>query len=171
MFFSNVETDTANVNTLDDFALTQDELIEREKDKALESYKQRVFWEHFSEDTEGSRLNRSNNIDKAEETLNQAYLSLEELAGGKATEININDLGYFSRKRLLVPVIEQLRRQGASGQPMQIVEVDGAVKYPGIYPLSKNARAADIIEAAGGLLESAYLVKAEIMFLKPYSKE
>ncbi len=162
LVFSNVETDTANVKSLDDFALTKELLLEREKKQAEESYNERMFWEYYSDDPENLSSKRAASIDKAEETLKQAYLSLDELAGNITAEVDIKDLGYFSRKRLLVPVIDQLRRQSASGQPMQIVEIDGAVKYPGIYPLSKNARAVDIVKAAGGLLESAYLVKAEI---------
>ena len=63
---------------------------------------------------------------------------------------------------MLAPVIEKIKRQAASGSPMLIVEVDGAVKFPGVYPLSKNAKTRDLIKAAGGLLESAYTVKAEV---------
>ncbi|XQW85896.1 SLBB domain-containing protein [Thalassotalea piscium] len=162
LVFSNIETDTANVESLDSFALTKEELVEREKQNAEDSYKERMFWQYYSEEAENSSFNPLEEVDKADETLKQAYLSLEELTGETVSEVDIKDLGYFSRKRLLAPVIEQLKRQAASGYPMQIVEVDGAVKYPGVYPLSKNARAKDIIEAAGGLLESAYLVKAEI---------
>jgi polysaccharide export outer membrane protein len=43
-----------------------------------------------------------------------------------------------------------------------LVEADGEVKYPGLYPLAKNARIDDLINAAGGLTESAYLSRAEI---------
>ncbi|GHE80681.1 SLBB domain-containing protein [Thalassotalea profundi] len=158
LFFSNIETDTAKTETLDDFALTKAELIERAKAKAEENYKERMFWQYYNDDP--NLVVGSNN--EADETLKQAYLSLEELTGTAKNDVDIKDLGYFSRKRMLAPVVEQLRRQAASGEPMQIVEIDGAVKYPGIYPLSKGAKAIDIVVAAGGLLESAYLVKAEI---------
>jgi polysaccharide export outer membrane protein len=71
-------------------------------------------------------------------------------------------LSSFSRQRLLLPIIDQLKRQASSGQPMQLVEVDGQVKYPGIYPLVKNARVDSLITAAGGFQESAYLARAEL---------
>ena len=63
---------------------------------------------------------------------------------------------------MLLPIIKKLKRQGGSGQAIQLVEVDGSVKFPGVYPLAKNARVDDLILAAGGLDESAYLARAEI---------
>src|SRR5690606_30584863 len=42
------------------------------------------------------------------------------------------------------------------------VEVNGAVKLPGRYPLTRGATATDLIKAAGGLLDSSYTVTAEI---------
>ena len=67
-----------------------------------------------------------------------------------------------SRQRLLLPIVDQLKRQAASGQPLQLIEVDGEVKYPGIYPLVNHARVHDLITAAGGVEESAYLARAEL---------
>lgn len=74
----------------------------------------------------------------------------------------IKALSPFSRQRLLLPIMDKLKRQAASGQPLKLVEVDGAVKYPGIYPLVKNARIDSLITAAGGFQESAYLARAEL---------
>lgn len=71
-------------------------------------------------------------------------------------------MALFSRPRLLAPVLRKLRQQGASGQPIQLLEVDGQVKFPGIYPLAKNAKVSDLLAAAGGVNESAYLARAEI---------
>jgi polysaccharide export outer membrane protein len=89
--------------------------------------------------------------------------SIAEFSGGKVEEeIDLKRLSPFSRQRLLLPIIEQLKRQGKSGQPILLVEADGEVKYPGLYPLAKNARIDDLINAAGGLTESAYLSRAEI---------
>jgi len=71
-------------------------------------------------------------------------------------------LSSFSRQRLLLPVIDKLKRQSAAGKSLQVVEIDGEVKYPGIYPLTKNARVSNLITAAGGFQESAYLARAEL---------
>jgi polysaccharide export outer membrane protein len=80
----------------------------------------------------------------------------------KKNEVNLKELTLFSRQRLLLPIIDKLKRQGKSGQPILLVEADGEVKFPGIYPLAKNTRISDLITAAGGLTESAYLARAEI---------
>ncbi len=67
-----------------------------------------------------------------------------------------------SRTALLEPIVEKLKRQGGSGQPVQLVEIVGEVKYGGSYPLAKNTRVDDLVVAAGGLKESAYLARADI---------
>ncbi|MBA6339665.1 SLBB domain-containing protein, partial [Colwellia sp. MB02u-10] len=46
--------------------------------------------------------------------------------------------------------------------PIQLIEVDGQVKFPGVYPLAKNAKVSDLLAAAGGVKESAYLARAEV---------
>ena len=89
--------------------------------------------------------------------------SLNQINGGDAKEdLNIRDVALFSRKRLLVPIINKLRRQAGAGEPIQLVEVDGEVKFPGIYPLGRNANVKELIAAAGGVKESAYLARAEL---------
>ena len=67
-----------------------------------------------------------------------------------------------SRKELLEPVLQQIQKQGGSGQPIQLVEVAGEIKFSGIYPLTTGAKVDDLVRAAGGLKESAYLARADI---------
>lgn len=162
LIFSNVEEASVEVDSLEHLALTKEGIITREKQQAETDYEERMFWQQYSKDANSLENTLPVEVDQAEETLKQAYQSLEKFTGLAKKELTIDELGYFSRKRLLAPVIVQLRRQASSGQPMQVVEVDGAVKYPGLYPLAKGIKASDIIIASGGLLESAYLVKAEI---------
>lgn len=64
-----------------------------------------------------------------------------------------------SRQVLLAPVIERLKFQASRGLPVQIAEVRGEVKYPGTYPITAQMHTADLITAAGGLQESAYVVE------------
>ena len=68
----------------------------------------------------------------------------------------------MSREELLAPIIERLQNESSQSSPMKLVEITGQVKFPGVYPVQKNATVRDLILAGGGLLESAYLQKAEI---------
>jgi polysaccharide export outer membrane protein len=67
-----------------------------------------------------------------------------------------------SRQALLVPVIEKLSSQARQGEPVQTVSVSGAVRAPGTYPLIANATVETLINAAGGLTDSAFLEAAEL---------
>jgi len=158
--FSNVEKISEENVSLDGLAFTQADLFAQEKEQAKEKYKQQLFWEKYGAEksqynTEESELDKKNN-----ELINQ---SIAQITGTQVNEkLNIRELGLFSRQRLLIPIINQLKRQGSAGQPVKLLEVDGEVKFPSIYPLAKNSRVSDLIAAAGGVTESAYLVRSEI---------
>ncbi|QCP03335.1 sugar transporter [Salinivibrio kushneri] len=66
------------------------------------------------------------------------------------------------REQELEPIIERLKDQANIESNAAIVEVSGAVKYPGVYPLPANASFEQLLDAAGGLTEAAYLRQAEI---------
>lgn len=65
------------------------------------------------------------------------------------------------RKTLLGPILEKLRAQARANEAVKIVSISGAVKAPGEYPLSDDYTARDLIMAAGGLKDSAYMARAE----------
>ena len=67
------------------------------------------------------------------------------------------------RERLLAPVIEQLKRQASPEQPQRVASVSGGVRFAGDYPLPDNANAQQMIEAAGGLVDSALMREAEVV--------
>jgi len=85
-----------------------------------------------------------------------------KLNGKEDNIMNENEVGSFSREKLLLVILNDLEQQAISGNPIKIVEIDGAVKYPGHYPLPNDGTVEDLIIAAGGLLESAFLTKAEM---------
>lgn len=66
-----------------------------------------------------------------------------------------------TRQVLLEPILEKLRAQARANEAVQIVSISGAVKAPGEYPLGDDYTARDLIMAAGGLKDSAYLAQAE----------
>jgi polysaccharide export outer membrane protein len=158
LVFSQVDKLSESNLSLDMLAYTQDDLAEKEKQLVKENYKNKAFWTKYGDTAELSALEAE---DKAKaEIVNQ---SIAQMKGGTiAEEVNIKELTVFSRKRLLKPIINKLKRQGGAGQPIQLIEVDGEVKYPDVYPLAVNGRVDDLILAAGGLNESAYLARAEI---------
>ncbi len=51
--------------------------------------------------------------------------------------------------------------------PREFVEIQGMVQYPGIYPLYPGTRISDLVFRAGGLLDSAYRLTAELSRLAP----
>ena len=48
------------------------------------------------------------------------------------------------------------------GAPAQSSDCEGTVRFPGEYPLIDGMSVGDLIELAGGLLDSAYSQSAEI---------
>jgi len=73
------------------------------------------------------------------------------------------------RLALLKPVLEKLKGQARSGEPLGIVSISGAVKLPGEYPLGSKDTVANLVAAAGGLKDSAFLDSAELgsLYLGP----
>ena len=68
----------------------------------------------------------------------------------------------YSRSSLLQPVLKKLALQARDGEPRLTSSVQGAVKVPGQYPILPGYRVADLIRAAGGLKDSAFLSSAEL---------
>ena len=73
-----------------------------------------------------------------------------------------SDSSGASRRALLRPVIEKLSSQARKGEPVQTVSVSGAVRAPGTYPLIAGATVETLLNAAGGLNDSAFLEAVEL---------
>lgn len=96
----------------------------------------------------GALVPRSELLDKGNVTLNQV-----------AKTASMISLAADSREALLQPVLEKLKAQASRQQPVQIAEVRGEVKFPGVYPIGHASTLADLITAAGGLNEPAYVAE------------
>ena len=68
----------------------------------------------------------------------------------------------LTRNELLFPVIAKLKSQPNDVIATQLVSISGEVRFPGVYPLTAQQGVADLIQAAGGLKDSAYLNNAEL---------
>lgn len=60
-----------------------------------------------------------------------------------------------ARRKLLAPIIAKLRSQADAEAPSRVVEISGAVKAPGFYPLPFGFTVEDMLVAAGGVDDSA----------------
>jgi polysaccharide biosynthesis/export protein len=76
-------------------------------------------------------------------------------------QVTVFDLA-SGRDRIIKPILEELRRQGNSQKPTQVVVVDGLVRVPGTYPLESGMTVADLVRAGGGLMDAAYGQHAEL---------
>ena len=156
LIFSNVTKHIDETMSLDELAFTQEQLFAKEREQAKSTHKEKSFWQKYG-GTPSKRVASEGNV---ESTKNQSLL---EITNDVLNDnVDAREMALFSRQRLLAPVLRKLRQQGASGQPIQLVEVDGQVKFPGIYPLVKNSKVDDLLTAAGGVQESAYLARAEV---------
>lgn len=77
-------------------------------------------------------------------------------------ELLIFPRGTDTRRQMIEPLLDAMKSQAKSGQPARVVAVSGNVRFPGEYPLTENMTTEDLLSAAGGMVESAYSVDAEI---------
>lgn len=66
------------------------------------------------------------------------------------------------RQELLYGLLEQLKTSSSGLSNHAVVYVSGEVRVPGEYPLALNSSVQHLVEAAGGLLPSAFLQNAEL---------
>ena len=62
----------------------------------------------------------------------------------------------------LYELIGQLKTQSSSGALGQVVTINGSVKFPGEYPLTRDMSVKQLVAAAGGLDEAAYVESIEV---------
>lgn len=83
--------------------------------------------------------------------------------GGDYEEVNDDTLLVpTSRQVLLRTVLARLQSQETQDASALYVHINGEVRFPGSYPLTENGTVSDLVAAAGGLRDSAYLARAEI---------
>jgi polysaccharide biosynthesis/export protein len=88
------------------------------------------------------------------------YLSLNQ----KQLEDLLDEYNYqlSTRTALLKPILDKLKTQANSQNPIQVVSVSGAVRSPGTYPLLHDNSIEMLLLMAGGLRDDAFLDKAEV---------
>lgn len=98
-----------------------------------------------------------------------ANLSQALAARGSSADLPLrplDDVIVFSldgdRSERIRPLLEKIRLQSQLDVPAGVVTIVGKVRAPGEYPFEPNMRVGDLLRAAGGLLESAYVEQAEL---------
>jgi protein involved in polysaccharide export with SLBB domain len=67
-----------------------------------------------------------------------------------------------SRRVVLDPLLEDLRRQARPEQPTAVVSIGGRVRAAGDYPLEPGMRVSDLLRAGGNLQDAAFGGRAEL---------
>ncbi len=131
--FSRFEEKEAENSALTNMALSQEQQEQQRKAEQWHKYQQKEF---------------------------EKYIDLKQKNAELKTEFD--DYALFSRHNLLAPILAKLKQQASVDHAVQLVEIGGNVTSPGVYPLMVGGDVRDLVTAAGGLLESAYLKQAEI---------
>lgn len=158
VIFSRYQTKAEEKQQLSRFTLTEQEREEEEREKLLKEYRMA-----FLQDLVNQKL-----TDKEEEQANRQtspVAPLSELFGSpdeEDVEVEENELALYSRDRLLEPIMQKLQRQRSYEGSTPLVYISGEVNHPGVYPLTENASVSGLIDAGGGVKDSAYLKRAEI---------
>lgn len=67
-----------------------------------------------------------------------------------------------SRRQIIDPLLEELRRQARPDSPSEVVSIGGRVRAPGDYPLEPGMRVSDLVRAGGNLEDAAFGGRAEL---------
>ncbi|MFD2094769.1 SLBB domain-containing protein [Corallincola platygyrae] len=169
IFFSRFERSASVNNGLSELAGTPEQLQKLREKRLEQRQESNEFWQAYLTaflgiDPSLTGVELEEEIQTKLSTMGIRESSLKQMISGQSGvgQISYQDAHEYSRKRLLLPIVNQLQAQGRSGQPIQLVEIDGAVKNPGVYPLPVNGRISDVVTAAGGLSESAFTLTAEL---------
>lgn len=167
IIFSRFELEKNERAMLENYALSQQDFESEASLYKWNNYKKRSF-EHYIKpedelvDKSGTQnLNRKAEIVELPEVSIKSPIYIEEIFTNETQE-NLPELAFYSRTNLLPKLLQQLVMQKTGVQGANIAEISGRVKYPGLYPIPVNGKISDLINAAGGLIEGAYLDQAEL---------
>ena len=161
VLFSLRETEQLGMESIYDLAKTKEQLSQKEKEDWRKRIEQKLFWQQIGLDASDEEQNlRRTSEDNTDLTEDLPLIKLTELE--KESLLALLDVTEYSRKRLLTPILSQLKRHASFNNPLKVVEVSGSVQYPGLYPLPKNGTLDDLLRAAGGLSESAFAFQSEV---------
>ncbi|WP_289007738.1 SLBB domain-containing protein, partial [uncultured Idiomarina sp.] len=154
VIFSRYQTQKQEEQQLSRFALTEQERQADERQEMLAEYRQ-AFLQDLVQSKTGNEESLSN---RQRAPLADLFGSPDE----DDIEIADEDLALYSRDKLLEPIMQRIERQRTRNGNTPLVYVAGEVNHPGVYPLVENASVSRLLDAAGGVKDSAYLKRAEV---------
>ncbi|WP_210797738.1 polysaccharide biosynthesis/export family protein [Pseudoalteromonas ostreae] len=158
LVFSRFEAKEAEKLALTNMALTEKQQQQQIKVEQWHRYQKKEFEKYIGIIQNEDPFKKAD--DGANLTISQ--LAKQRKEAEEAVELTSEDYSIFSRYNILKPIKAKLKQQASVNQAMQLIEINGHVAYPGVYPLTVGAEVNELIIAAGGLLESAYTEQAEI---------
>lgn len=158
LVFSRFEEKEAEELALTNMALTEEQQAQQVKVQQWHKYQKKEFEKYIGVLEEEDPFKKAQD----EANLTIAQLAKQRKAAEATAELAPEDYSIFSRYNILKPIKAKLKQQASVKQSMQLIEINGHVTYPGVYPLTVGAEVNELIAAAGGLLESAYTEQAEI---------
>lgn len=156
VIFSRYENAADEKLQLSDWILNESEKERKERQELLREYRKKYYRELAGVEEEDKEKDIFGESEVASKL--QGLFARSEIEEGD----EIEEYALYSRNNLLEPILAKLRNQFSYNRELPIVSVTGEVRYPGIYPLARNASEMDLIAAAGGFKESAYLDRAEV---------
>ena len=138
-------------------ALSQEQQEQQLKAEQWHTYQQKEFEKYIGINQEEEEF-----LFEENKAITIAEISKRKAKEEAELELKPEDYALFSRHNLLAPIIAKFKQQASVEQAMQLVEISGNVTFPGVYPLMVGGDVRDLVTAAGGLLESAYVKQAEI---------
>lgn len=155
LVFSVIESIDTQEESIDDLVATEKEIVADRKERLKEFVEERIEMQNFGVyDMPSTSEN---------EQLEESQPSVVSLSDNEVSSIKLlRSYHPFSRTILLADVIDYVEVQSSFMNPPKIIEVGGAVRVPGKYPLTENAGILDAIKAAGGLLPQANSERSEL---------
>jgi protein involved in polysaccharide export with SLBB domain len=149
-------------------------LQERLTDKANKQREYEMLWSQNQRESQQANRNVNDNLRPQSNSVqnNAQYPSVEnvdqqevDLASeyeARESKSKEDKEERFDREELLEPVLKKLKSQADENMSVKIASISGAVKLSGEYPISQDATLQDLVIAAGGLKDSAFLRSVEL---------
>lgn len=118
---------------------------------------------HYS-DTEAAEIGAVDKDKKSKQGIVESTAKIPAVSFKAAfsNEKFLNESSNMTRRQLLQPVLEHLKRQSTTSDPLKIVSITGQVKMPGEYPIGDNTTLTQALVAAGGITDAAFTERTEV---------